>query len=61
MNVKATTTTGGENRIVVTIERDRDAPPGRGEIKVGEGDMLEIWGLTGWYLSLLMRVLGLWK
>jgi len=59
-----TTTAAAEkasNPVGVTIERDRDAPPGRGETKVGEGDQLEIWGLTGWYLSLLMRVLGVWE
>jgi hypothetical protein len=27
----------------------------------GIGESLEVWGLTGWYLSLLMKVLGVYR
>ncbi|KIJ55408.1 hypothetical protein M422DRAFT_24012 [Sphaerobolus stellatus SS14] len=30
------------------------------EVGGGRAGRLEIWGLTGWYLSLLMRALGVW-
>ncbi|PVG03130.1 hypothetical protein CPB86DRAFT_723615 [Serendipita vermifera] len=31
-----------------------------GETEVDRGKRLEIWGLTGWYLNLFMRSIGLW-
>jgi hypothetical protein len=31
-----------------------------GDVGVDRGKRLEIWGLTGWYLNLFMRSIGLW-
>ena len=33
-------------------------PEGRDEIGGGREGRLEVWGLTGWYLNILMRRLG---
>lgn len=33
----------------------------RDEVGGGKDGRLEVWGLTGWYLSLLMRVLGVYR
>lgn len=36
-------------------------PEGRDEVGGGIGGKLEIWGLTGWYLGILMKLLGVWR
>lgn len=36
-------------------------PEGRDEFGGGAGGKLEIWGLTGWYLGILMKRLGVWR
>jgi len=36
------------------------APEVADEVGGGREGRLEIWGLTGWYLSLFMRVMGTW-
>lgn len=36
-------------------------PQGRDEIGGGQNGKLEVWGLTGWYLTLFMRVLEAYK
>lgn len=35
-------------------------PQGRDEIGGGREGRLEVWGLTGWYVNVLMRTLKLW-
>lgn len=35
-------------------------PAGRDEIGGGREGRLEVWGLTGWYLNVLMRILGVY-
>lgn len=32
----------------------------RDEIGGGKEDRLEVWGLTGWYLNVLLRILGVY-
>lgn len=36
-------------------------PSGRDEIGGGREGRLEVWGLTGWYLNVLMRILGVYS
>lgn len=36
-------------------------PQGRDEVGGGKEGRLEVWGLTGWYVNLLMRTLGVWE
>ncbi|TFK51713.1 hypothetical protein OE88DRAFT_1629102 [Heliocybe sulcata] len=36
-------------------------PMQRDEIGGGRGGRLEVWGLTGWYITLLMRALGVYE
>lgn len=36
-------------------------PTGRDEIGGGLEGRLEVWGLTGWYLNVLMRILGVYS
>jgi hypothetical protein len=50
---------------IVSQHVDVEPPrPGRdGEYEVGAGveGKIEVWGLTGWYISLLMRKLGVYQ
>jgi len=36
-------------------------PLGRPEVGGGKEARLEVWGLTGWYMSLLMRIIRVYK
>lgn len=36
-------------------------PTGRDEIGDGKEGRLEVWGLTGWYLNVLMKILGVYS
>ncbi|KAA1468808.1 hypothetical protein DENSPDRAFT_834252 [Dentipellis sp. KUC8613] len=42
------------------VEWESD-PNSRDEVGGGRGGRLEVWGLTGWYLSLFMKVLGIYR
>lgn len=33
----------------------------RAEEEIDDGRRIEVWGLTGWYLSLLMKILQLYR
>jgi len=46
--------------IVEHSERLND-PSGQPELGGGRAGRLEVWGLTGWYMSLLMKILRVYK
>ncbi|KAF9221391.1 hypothetical protein BS17DRAFT_785309 [Gyrodon lividus] len=43
------------------VQPAADNPHGRPELGGGKEGKLEVWGLTGWYLSLLMKVLKVYN
>ncbi|KAH9944749.1 NUDIX hydrolase domain-like protein, partial [Amylocystis lapponica] len=51
--------TGGDRNAKVEV-RWIDDPEQRDEIGGGREGRLEVWGLTGWYVSALMRILGVY-
>jgi len=43
------------------LESQAPRAPQQDEVGTGKDDRMEVWGLTGWYLSLLMRALKVYK
>lgn len=53
--------TAGGRRLGITTMSSEKSDKGFGEIGAKRKGHIEIWGLTGWYLSLLMKTLQLYR
>ncbi|KAG5647904.1 hypothetical protein DXG03_007828 [Asterophora parasitica] len=59
-------TARGRRLGITTLSSEEGADDGRGgsvdsEVGPGKKEKIEVWGLTGWYLSLLMKTLEVYR
>ncbi|KAF8075060.1 NUDIX hydrolase domain-like protein [Lyophyllum atratum] len=52
---------GGRKLGITALSSEGRAGDGRDEVGAGRGGRIEVWGLTGWYLSLLMKILRVYQ
>jgi len=54
-------TAGGRKLGITALSNEKGVDDGQDEVGAAKGGRLEVWGLTGWYLSSLMKMLQVYQ